>query len=72
MIDGFTQAQLIGALFGVIGGLIVIMLAMVGAFATWVVRRFDQLEVKFDARIDALDAKFTAKIDALTIAVSRL
>jgi hypothetical protein len=57
MIDGFTQAQIIAALFGVIGGLIVVLVAMIGAFAAWIVRRFDRLETK---------------VDALTIAVSRL
>ena len=36
---------------------IVFIFAMIGAFATWIVRRFDRLE---------------AKVDALIIAVSRL
>ena len=36
---------------------IVFIFAMIGAFATWIVRRFDQLETK---------------VDALIIAVSRL
>jgi hypothetical protein len=57
MIDGFTTAQIIGALFGVIGGLIVVLFAMIGAFAAWIVRRFDRMETK---------------LDGLTIAVSRL
>jgi hypothetical protein len=67
-IDGFTHAQVIAGLFGVIGGLIVVLLAMIGAFAAWIVRRFDRLETK----IDAADTKLSPKIDALTIAVSRL
>ena len=68
MLDGFTNAQIIAALFGVIGGLIVVLLAMIGAFAAWIVRRFDRLETK----LDATDAKLSARIDALTISMSRL
>ena len=75
MIDGFTDAQVIGALFAVIGGLILIVLTMVGAFFGWVVRGIHQL----DRKIDSLDSKLSARMDridgrveALTIAVSRL
>jgi hypothetical protein len=75
MIDGFTDAQVIGALFALIGGLILIVLTMVGAFFGWVVRSIHQL----DRKIDSLDSKLSARMDridgrveALTIAVSRL
>jgi hypothetical protein len=83
MIDGFTDAQ-------VIGGLFALLVASYAAFFAWLVRRFDRVEAKIDAldlrlstridavdtklnaRIDAVDNKLSAKIDALTIAVSRL
>jgi len=56
-LTALPKHRIIAALFGLIGGLIVVLVAMIGAFAAWIVRRFDRLETK---------------VDALTIAVSRL
>jgi len=68
MIDGFTEAQVIGAL-------IAVLMASYAAFFGWLVmsingldRKIDVLDGKLSTRIDAL----TGKVDALTIAVSRL
>jgi hypothetical protein len=75
MIDGFTEAQ-------IIGGLIALLVALLAAFFAWIVRRFDRLDDKIarvEGKIDRLDEKFEgefrtvyAKIESLTIAVSRL
>ena len=59
MINGFTDAQVIGGLFGIIGGLIVLLLTLVGAFAGWIVRRLDRVEAKLD-RIRVLNPTFRA------------
>ena len=68
MIDGFTEAQVIGAL-------IAVLMASYAAFFGWLVMSINRLDGKIDVldgklstRIDAL----TSKVDALTIAVSRL
>ena len=42
MIDGFTDAQ-------VIGGLFALLVASYAAFFAWLVRRFDRVEAKLDA-----------------------
>jgi hypothetical protein len=76
MIDGFTDAQ-------VIGGLIALLAASYTAFFAWLVAGINRLDRKIDLKIDALDRKIDLKIDALhaelgpkldalTIAVSRL
>jgi hypothetical protein len=83
MIDGFTDAQVIGALIGA-------LVASYAAFFGWLVvsmggirremhelrREMHELDGEtrreLNARIDALDAKLSPKLDALTIAVSRL
>lgn len=57
MIDGFTEAQVIGAL-------IAVLMASYAVFFGWLVMSINRL----DRKIDALDGK----LNALTIAVSRL
>ena len=42
MIDGFTDAQIIGGLFA-------LLVASYAAFFAWLVRRFDRVEAKIDA-----------------------
>ena len=67
----------------IVGGLVAVLIATYGATFAWIVRRFDRLEERFDAKLERLEAKFdstltrldekfSARIDALTIAVSRL
>ena len=76
MINGFTDAQIVGAL-------IAVLMACYAAFFGWLVAGNHRLDSKIDAKTDALDAKLSAridavytklsvKLDALTIAVSRL
>ena len=65
MINGFTDAQIIGAL-------IAVLMASYAAFFGWLAAGIHRLDSKIDAKTDALDAKLSAKLDALTIAVSRL
>jgi len=76
MINGFTDAQIIGAL-------IAVLMASYAAFFGWLVAgihrldrkidvKTDALDAKLSARIDAVDTKLSAKLDALTVAVSRL
>jgi hypothetical protein len=57
VIDGFTEAQVIGAL-------IAVLMASYAVFFGWLVMSINRL----DRKIDALDGK----LNALTIAVSRL
>jgi cobalamin biosynthesis protein CobD/CbiB len=72
MIDGFTEAQVIGGLVGFIGALLVLLIASYAAFFGWLVSSIARLDRKVDHKIDAFDAKLSPKIDALTMAVSRL
>jgi hypothetical protein len=87
MVDGFTEAQLIG-------GLVAFLAASYAAFFGWLVTgihtlrrdmqtlnretrlelgaRIEAVDQKIGARIDTLDQRLSAKIDGLAIAVSRL
>jgi hypothetical protein len=83
MINGFTDAQTIGAL-------IAVLVASYAAFFGWLVTSISALRRDMhalnretrqelgaridtlDAKLSAVDARLSAKLDLLTIAVSRL
>jgi hypothetical protein len=72
MIDGFTAAQIIGGLVG-------LLVISYGAFFAWLVTGIHRLDVKIDKRTGELGVDLTGRlnrldtrIEALTVAVSRL
>ena len=49
----------------IVGGLVAVLIATYGATFAWIVRRFDRLEERFDAKLERLEAKFHSTLTRL-------